>query len=247
MANIQLKVNRKLKLDIPEFLCDGGLGEHLDKYEMLKHLNGFRFTGLIGKPGSGKTSTLVSWLSGSGNKRVFRKVFNHVLLVMPPSSRASMKKNIFKKHDAGKMYDELDFSTASSIYDKLVASSEAKETSLLILDDVGAAMKNNEIQKILRKIVYNRRHLKVHIVVLLQSYLSVPKEVRKLFNNLVLFKPSKVEAENLFSELFEKKRDTSIAIINYVFTDAHDSLFLNVDSQKMYKNFDEVVVNESDD
>jgi KaiC/GvpD/RAD55 family RecA-like ATPase len=244
--SIELKINKKINLDIPEFTCDGSLANHLEDYDMLKNLNGFKFTGLIGKPGSGKTSTLISWLSGLKSKRVFRKVFNHVLLVMPPTSRASMKKNIFEKHDTSKMYEELDLPTISSIYEKLVSASEKKESSLLILDDIGASLKNKEIQKLLRKIIYNRRHLKVHIIVLLQSYLSVPKEVRKLFNNLVLFKPSKVESENLFSELFEFKKNTSIDIIKYVFTDAHDSLFLNVDNQRMFKDFDEIIIHEND-
>ena len=54
MSNITLKKNKQLNLNIPEFNCDGGVADHLNRYDMLKHLNGFYFTGLIGKPGSGK-------------------------------------------------------------------------------------------------------------------------------------------------------------------------------------------------
>ena len=62
-------------MDIPEFTCDNNpLGEHLNKYEMLAHLNSFSFTSIIGKPGSGKTSLLISSLTGKGNKKIFRKV-----------------------------------------------------------------------------------------------------------------------------------------------------------------------------
>ena len=43
-----------------------------------------------------------------------------------------------------------------------------KKKTLLILDDVGASLKRNDIQTILKKIIFNRRHLKVHIVCLLQ-------------------------------------------------------------------------------
>ena len=88
--SIEIKKNRELVLDIPEFTCDNNpLGEHLNKYEMLSYLNSFSFTAIIGKPGSGKTS-------GKGNKKIFRKVFDHIHLVMPKSSRESMKKNPFK-------------------------------------------------------------------------------------------------------------------------------------------------------
>ena len=94
------------------------------------------------------------------------------------------------------MYEELNFDSINTIYESLLSSSEEKETSLLILDDVGAVLKNVDIGKKLRQIIYNRRHLKCHIVVLLQSYLSIPKEVRKFITNCFMFKPSKVEFEN---------------------------------------------------
>ncbi len=97
MSLLELKVNQKLNLEVPKFVCDHNpLGEHLNKYEMLSHLNSFSFTALVGRPGSGKTSYLISLLTGKGEKKVFRKVFEHILLVMPSSSRNSMKKNPFK-------------------------------------------------------------------------------------------------------------------------------------------------------
>ena len=84
----------------------------------------------------------------------------------------------------------------SSMDIALLSSSEEKETSLLILDDVGAVLKNVEIGKKLRQIIYMRRHLKCHIVILLQSFLSIPKEVRKVITNYFMFKPSKAEFGN---------------------------------------------------
>lgn len=245
--SLELKKNKKLSLDIPEFNCDHNpLGEHLNKYEMLSHLNCFGFTGIIGKPGSGKTSLLVSFLTGRGDKKVFRKVFDHVLVVMPSSSRNSIKKNPFEKHDSNKMFEDLDYETINLIYNKLKISSSENETTLLLLDDIGASLKNIEIQKLFRKIIYNRRHLKVHVFVLLQSYLSVPKEIRKIFNNLIMFKPSKVEFQNLFDELFETKKDLAIDVMNMTYDIPHQYLFLNIESQKMYKNFDEIIIHDKD-
>lgn len=240
---IEIKKNKHLKLNIPEFLCDNNpIGDHLNKYDMLSHFNKYSFNAFIGKPGSGKTSLLVSFLTGKGKQKVFRKCFNHVLLVMPATSRDSMKSNPFKNHHEDKMFEELDLSTINSIYNKLVAASEEKENTLLILDDVGASLKNNEIQKILRKIIYNRRHLKCQIIMLIQSFLSCPKEVRKLLNNVVMFKPSKVEFQNLFDELFETSKDLAMDIMNVAYEEPHDYLMLNVDDQRMYRKFDEIIV-----
>ena len=71
--SIEIKKNKELKLDIPEFICDGSLDENLNKYDMLKNLNGFKFTAIIGKPGSGKTSLITAFLTGKKIKKYFVK------------------------------------------------------------------------------------------------------------------------------------------------------------------------------
>jgi KaiC/GvpD/RAD55 family RecA-like ATPase len=209
---------------------------------MLQHLNGYFFTGLIVKPASGKTSLCISFLTGKGKNKVWRKCFNHVIVVMPSTSRGSMKKNPFKNHHEDQMYEELNYNTIKAIHNKLTSYSDENENTLLILDDVGASLKNNDIQQIFRKIIYNRRHLKCHIVVLLQSFMSIPKEIRKMFNNIFMFKPSKVEFENLFDELFETNKDLAIDIMNFAYDKPHQYLMLNVDTQRMYKGFDEIII-----
>jgi hypothetical protein len=140
------------------------------------------------------------------------------------------------------MYEELNMESINSIYEKLLNSTAEDENTLLILDDVGASLKNNDIQKVLRKIIFNRRHLKCHIVMLLQSFISCPKEVRKLFTNLFMFKPSKVEFQTLFDELFETAKDKAIDVMNVAYDKPHQYLMLNVESQRMYKGFDEIIL-----
>lgn len=245
---LELKKNPKIDLTIPQFLCDSNpLGEHLNKYDMLKHLNCFGFTGLIGRPQSGKTSLLISFLTGKGNKKIFRKVFDHIIVVMPQTSRNSIKKNPFKDHPDEKMYEDLDLNTINTIYDNLIISAENNETTFLIWDDIGSSLKNKEIQKRIRQIIYNRRHLKVHIFILLQSFLSIPKEIRKLFTNVIMFKPSKVEQQVLFDELIETKKDLALDVMKFVYDKPHQYLFLNVESQRMYKMFDEIIIQKDKD
>src|SRR6476620_628480 len=75
---IEKKIRAPVGLVVLRFNCDNPLGDHLDKYEVLKHLNGPRFTTIVGLPGSGKTSMALSWLTGKKDARVFRRVFDNV-------------------------------------------------------------------------------------------------------------------------------------------------------------------------
>ena len=149
--SLEIKHNKEIKLDIPSFVCDSGLCENLEKHDLLKHLNAYTFDVLCGKPGSGKTSLMIGMITGKKDKQIYRKVFNNVLVVMPRTSIQSMKKNVFKKHSEEKIFEELDLPTIETIYSKLVEASNEDENTLLILDDVGASLKNNDIQKNIQK------------------------------------------------------------------------------------------------
>jgi AAA+ ATPase superfamily predicted ATPase len=246
--SITIKKNNALELDVPEFICDKSpIGEHLNKYDMLSHLNAYSNTFVIGKPGSGKTSLVTGFLKGKGKRKVFRKCFNHVLLVMPRSSRESMKDNIFKDHQEDKMFEELNLDSLNNIYNRLHTSTANNENTLLILDDVGAQLKNNELQRLMKQIIFNRRHLKVHIIMLLQSFSSCPREIRKLATNVFMFKPSKLEFEQLFEELFETAKKSAKDIMRVVYDRPHQYLMLNIESQRMYKGFDEIILKQGDD
>ena len=48
---------------------------------------------------------------------------------------------------------------------------------------------------------------------LVQSFLSIPREIRKLVNNVIIWKPSKVEFITLFDELFETEKDDAMALM----------------------------------
>lgn len=247
---ISLKKNKSLKMHIPQFSCDKNVvGEHLMDYDMLSYLNYFSLDFIVGKPGSGKTSLLISMLKGrkKGVDKIYRKCFDKILLVMPSSSINSMKENIFKKLPEDQHFEELNYTNINDIHKRLLISSDANEKTLLILDDVGASLKDSEIQNVFKKIIFNRRHLKCKIIILLQSFISVPRELRKLVSNLFIYKPSKVEFEILFSELFDSKKELADKIMRFVFNEPHVYLMMNIESQRMFKGFDEIIFKNDED
>ncbi len=127
-----------LEFTPPDFLCDKCIHT-----QITPPLSQTAHTLLIcGAPGSGNTSMMVFLLQV---KQAHRKAFDQVFVVMPPSSARSLKKNIFDDHD--KMYDDLDVSTMDSILEHTRKSTKEEMNSLVIIDDFGAAPKNNDIQQ----------------------------------------------------------------------------------------------------
>jgi Poxvirus A32 protein len=102
--------------------------------------------------------------------------------------------------------------------------------------------KTKVIQDVLKRIIYNRRHLKCNIILTAQSYNNIPLDMRKCITNLIMFRPPKREMEILFSELVESKREMFQDIMNLTYDQKHNFLFVNIPSQRMFKNWDEILI-----
>ena len=237
--------NDKPDLPMCSMKCDAGLADHLDKYELTKFLNRHSINLLIGKPGSGKTSLLYSLFKSGGKNKIFKKVFHNIYLFMPSQSRASLKDNIFDKLPDDKKYDELTYENLSDVLAR-IKNAEPDENNCIILDDMGAFLKNNETKSLFKELVYNRRHLHTSIFFLCQSWLSVEKDLRKLFTNVFCFKISKSEMENLFSEVIEKKKEHLLGIMKIAYDKPHNFLFINTDTGRLFKNFDEIIIDDEE-
>lgn len=245
---IHIHKNPPVKLDIPKFNCDDNVvGEHLNWHPALKLLNAYSFMCVIGRPGQGKTSLAVALMTQKKPK-VYRKTHEHIILVMPENSLGSMVKNPFKVLPKENFYDDLTDQAIMSIYNRIDGYSAKGEKTLLLLDDQTASLKkSNVIMQTLKKLIYNRRHLKCNIIITAQSYGNMPLDIRKNINNLIIFKPSKKEMQLLFEENVETKKDKFLHVMNVCYDEPRNFLFINVPSQRMFKNFDELIIHDDDD
>jgi hypothetical protein len=147
-----------------------------------------------------------------------------------------LKKNPLKVLPENNFYDELNFETITDISERLNAYSNKNEKSILFIDDQTASLKNKNVINELKKIIYNRRHLKTNIIICVQSYVNIPLDIRKSLTNIILFKPSKKEMQLVFDENLEQQKDNYIDIMKYVFKEPHNYMFLNVPSQSVFRN-----------
>ena len=88
----------------------------------------------------------------------------------------------------------------------------------------------------------NRRPLHLSIFFLVQTYLSIERDVRKLFSNCFIFRCSKKEMETLADELIEQKKEYIDEIVKIVYDQPYQYLFINTDSQRLFKGFDEILL-----
>tara|TARA_R100000700_G_C3138129_1_gene120834 strand:- start:127 stop:843 length:717 start_codon:yes stop_codon:yes gene_type:complete len=236
--SIHIKENPKPKLKKCEMICDVPLDEKLNKYDVTSFLNEHTTTCFIGKPRSGKTSLLYSFFK---SKEIFNKTFHNVFLFQPSESARSMKDNIFEEIPDEQRFDELTYENLEYVMD-FIKSEDCQFNSCIIFDDVGSQLKNKETMKLLKQLIQNRRHLHCSCVFLTQTWYSNPKEIRKLFSNLFIFKVSIDELRTIAGEMIASKKKYIDEIYDIVFTRPYKFLFINTDTQRLFDDFDEIII-----
>lgn len=232
---MEIKKNKSPHLEPCKMNCDSGLHKKLDKFELSKFMNCHSTNMFLGRPGSGKTSLVVSLFK---SKEMLYHIYHNVYLFQPSQSRASMKDNIFDSID--NKYDELTYENLEDVINQ-IKDEDPKYCNCIIFDDMGAYLKDKSIKKLMKELIYNRRHLRTSIFFLCQTYLSVEKDIRKLFSNLFVFRVSKKELELIFDELVEQAKEMVLPISKLVYDQPYNFLFINTDSGRLFKNFDEIL------
>jgi hypothetical protein len=151
-----------------------------------------------------------------------------------------MKDQLFEQLPDDQKFDELTADNLQYIKDNL----DPEENTCIIFDDQGAYLKNNETKKQLKELIMNRRHLHISIFFLVQTYLSIERDIRKLFSNCFIFRCSKKEMETIADELIETSKDYINDIVKIVYDKPYEYLFINTDTQRIFKGFDEIIIDD---
>lgn len=236
---IKIEKGHDPKLKIPRFVCDKRLKEGVPApYHLL--VDGFRFIAMTGRPQSGKTSHMLSLFN---SKKCLKKCWNHVILCCPQESLASLASgdNVFADLHPSQMFT--DISDIDVIREMIKLFAAEGESSVLIIDDQTARLKSAAVQKTLADIIFNRRHYKCSVIILVQIYNSLPLMIRKLINvAMIQYKPSKKEMETICEELLEHNQETALAIGRAVFQQPYDFMLIDVPSQTIFRKYDRLII-----
>lgn len=246
--NIQIIEHNKPTLKIPKCICDSELSDKLNNYELLKCAFNKQSSSslIIGKPGSGKTTFIQSLFS---SKNALRGKYTKIYLFCPPRSRESMTDGGLSDVQDDRIYDELNYDTLWEVMELCKMDNEGNHKTkykfMLIFDDMGAYLKNKQTLKLFNELMMNRRHLRISVMFLVQTFYSVSKEMRRLFTNFFIFKVNKKPLGEIFSEILEEENNDIVnEIAQTVYDRPHQFLYINSDNGRLFKCFDEIVINE---
>jgi hypothetical protein len=146
--NIVIEKNDAPHLVKTKIICDTGLADKLNDYEVLKHLN--RTAPRCWKTRERKTSLINSLFNSKDFKRSLT-----VYIFQPTSSSESVKNNIFNKLPPEQIHNELTMETLEQVYNEIKG---CRRIECIVLDDQGSYLKNKELQKLFKNLCFNRRH-----------------------------------------------------------------------------------------
>ena len=240
--------NSNLKITPVKFNVDNILGKNVS-YPLAGNNTGndnrAAFYALVGSGGSGKTTLLVSMIT---EKQFYKKCWNHIHVVMPKSSRDSIDGDIFKNHSPEKLYNNLTLEVLENVIASCEIASSKKEMSLLIIDDCAAELSNNKIKKAFSQIIFNKRHLRLYVIILVQTYKSLKLDLRKNITHLIMFKyRNKAEMKAISEELLFISKNEQEALEKYIWDNKdqnsqYNFLYVNTATNELFKNWNKLEI-----
>ena len=155
----------------------------------------------------------------------------------------SEKDNPFLALSSEKIYHEFNYEILERIFNQVVQYAAEEEDTLLLIDDFASELKNGDVLKLLNSLINNRRHLRLSVIMSVQTNKSIPLSNRKTINILVLFKcTNKAEIKSIWEEMSFLSKDTFFDLLMYVFQKPFDYLVLDRDNNEYYRRWNKIEV-----
>jgi len=195
---------------------------------------------ICGRPGSGKTTLILNLICKNGKN--YNKKYDRVYVFSP--SLGTLKENPFESIPEEQMFESLD----EEVFENVLADiKDTGEKILFIIDDcVNDIKKSSHLQRILCKVLMNRRHLagqggSVSVIMTTQVYNKIPAPIRKTASHIFIYHTrNKKELETIFDECILIPKEDFYSILKHTFDKKNNFLYLdlNKDIDRMFhKNF----------
>lgn len=114
----------------------------------------------------------------------------------------------------------------------------------VIIDDFADQFKRKDIVDAFKKLYVKTRHLNTMIIKTTQGYLLENKDLRKMSNYVVLFKPNNAsEFEVMAAELVDMDKSDALQLFRYCFDADFNYLSIDCRLRQFYKNNNRLLIN----
>ncbi len=199
---------------------------------------------ITGAMGSGKSTWLHSALTcKKKDGRIFAGVYERVLYATPEECFSSEENHVMRKHIKSRLFHEFNIKMLENVAEQALQNKHENEGSntLLVIDDFSEELKNIDTIRLLKKLIFKHRHLRLTICISCLLMKSIPKSLRSLVDVYVIFKPKGLnELEDYLTEIFALKNNQMLRLMDFVFDRPHNFLMYNTRHNAYYKNFDKL-------
>ena len=204
---------------------------------------------ISGKPGSGKTNLLLNLITKKG--KAFNRKFDKVYIISPSLSTIA-EDDPFELIPDEQKFSEVTLDNLSEILNQI---KDSGEKVLLILDDCIAELRgrgNAQVENLLQKIFFNRRHLcgaggSCSIIATSQTYTKIDPKLRKSCSHLLCFENrNKKEVKNIFEEMILIPEKEFHDVLKYIYDKKYNFMFIDTTKSQdgmIHKNFNRLVIN----
>jgi len=212
------------------------------------------FMVITAKPKQGKTTLIYNLLTKQN--KLYNKKFDKIYIFSP--SLKTIDDDPFKDVDDEQKFSELNKENLQHVYDEV---EDSGERVLLVMDDIVNDIKKNEgVEKLLCKMMMNRRHIcgraedgdscGISCWITTQVFNKLSRPLRASASHHIIFKTSnKKELDTIFDELILLEKQHFNDMLKFVYDKPFNFLFINSDESfdKMYnKNFNRLKITMKD-
>ena len=201
---------------------------------------------IVGRPGYGKTSLILSLVCKSG--KALNRKFDKVYVWSP--SLITMSEDPFEMIPDDQKFEDATLENIQQVLDEV---KDSGEKVLFIFDDVIADIRGKgkgDIENLLQKIFFNRRHLagaggSVSIIATSQTYNKIDPKLRKTASQLIQYKPQKKEIENIYDDMITIPKKEFMDVLRYIYVKKHDFMFIDTqlpEDKQIHKNFTQLLI-----
>jgi len=178
----------------------------------------------------------------------YKGMFDNIIMVSP--SAHTIQNELMDTIPTEQRFDSLDEEVFEKVEELTENAVEEDIHTLVVLDDVSSELRKKDVENQLNKLVKNRRHFNVSLIIISHKITDYGTALRNNANLIFIFRPkSKREYDMITSEFMMRPANECKQIIDHIYQGKHDFMLIdqslrNGSQFNFHRNFDRLMIEE---